>query len=80
MCFVSYTIGKMNAEMNHLMEKGKQSDLIPLHEDGIKTKEAIPIKVIKPHPAIREPVYLNSTNIRPVIQMNKEVYHINDHL
>lgn len=43
-------------------------------------QHTIPIPKIRHIPKLYEHKIINVTNIRPVVQFNKEIYHINDHL
>lgn len=80
MCFVSYTIGRMHSQI----ESDLSNKPIQVASPGlsgiaqiVKEERTFERKVYPRHNQVE---IFNVSNIRPVIQLNKEIYHINDRL
>lgn len=80
MCFISYTIGRMHSQI----ETDLSNKSIQVASPGLSRMP----QIIKEERTFEKKLYprhnkvgiFNVSNIRPVIQLNKEIYHINDRL
>lgn len=74
-------LGRVHARMELLIDKKPiQSELVA--QDNIVTvdQKILPSRRSKKYSKIHESIIKNVTNIRPVIQFNKDVYHTGDKL
>ena len=81
LCFISYNLGKLQSQVNKFPSQTTTQISNPVVDDVVIAERRIPrIRRYPYYPVHHESKWMNLTNIRPIIQLNKEVYHINDKL
>ena len=81
LCFISYNLGKLQSQVNKFPSQTTTQISNPVVDDVVIAERRIPRIRRYPYYSVHhESKWMNLTNIRPIIQLNKEVYHINDKL
>ena len=81
LCFISYNLGKLQSQVNKFPSQTTTHISNPVVDDVVIAERRIPrIRRYPYYPVHHESKWMNLTTIRPIIQLNKEVYHINDKL